>query len=462
MSHKLTVERYRLCFLGAGGVGAKTALILQYIQNYFMQKFDPTIEDSYLKAVEIDGQACLLDIMDTAGQEEYSALRNQYLKLSEAFAVGYSVTSRASFGYVNRLIEDVIRAQGKPINEIPMVIVGNKVDLVKEMEVSIEEGEKLAEKYGVPFLATSAKTRQNVDEVFITLVKEANRCRANSPIYSVIQMISHKQPISEIKQQMAKCSQLYNPQQISRLLDTYAYDSFLEVAIWRGSFECIQFYLDDQLQSSKKKDRKYVLGKALWHAANAGRPSAVRYLLYHCGAKTKSADSLRTTARTGHLQCLHLLLTELKQIDINDKISDAFGGETALHLAVRNGHQACALMLLGHGADPSITDAKGIPAAVEIEKRMPDLLPFVINSMASLQLLSLKTVLANLWMWDMDHLQKSLPQELLALLRGSSNELDDEKEEDQLEQQRETTEKDNKKKNNNKRNHLCIQRKLNR
>ena len=67
---------YKICVLGDGGVG-KTALTIQLCSNHFVEEYDPTIEDSYRKQVAVDGVACLLDIMDTAGQEEYSALRDQ-------------------------------------------------------------------------------------------------------------------------------------------------------------------------------------------------------------------------------------------------------------------------------------------------------------------------------------------------------------------------------------------------
>ena len=59
---------FHLCPLTAGGLG-KSALTIQLIQNHFVDEYDPTIEDSYRKQVVIDGETCLLDILDTAGQE---------------------------------------------------------------------------------------------------------------------------------------------------------------------------------------------------------------------------------------------------------------------------------------------------------------------------------------------------------------------------------------------------------
>ena len=72
--HQMT--EYKLVIVGGGGVG-KSALTIQLIQNHFIDEYDPTIEDSYRKQVTIDDETCLLDILDTAGQEEYSAMRDQ-------------------------------------------------------------------------------------------------------------------------------------------------------------------------------------------------------------------------------------------------------------------------------------------------------------------------------------------------------------------------------------------------
>merc|ERR1712023_13841 len=73
---RATMTEYKLVIVGGGGVG-KSALTIQLIQNHFIDEYDPTIEDSYRKQVTIDEETCLLDILDTAGQEEYSAMRDQ-------------------------------------------------------------------------------------------------------------------------------------------------------------------------------------------------------------------------------------------------------------------------------------------------------------------------------------------------------------------------------------------------
>ena len=79
--------------VGAGGVG-KSALTIQLIQNQFMEEYDPTIEDSYRKQVVIDDEVCHLDILDTAGQEEYSAMKEMYMRTGEGFLIGKDLIKR--------------------------------------------------------------------------------------------------------------------------------------------------------------------------------------------------------------------------------------------------------------------------------------------------------------------------------------------------------------------------------
>ena len=58
------MQEYKIVMLGSGGVG-KSALTMQFVQGIFVEKYDPTIEDSYRKHVEVDNMQCVLDILDT-------------------------------------------------------------------------------------------------------------------------------------------------------------------------------------------------------------------------------------------------------------------------------------------------------------------------------------------------------------------------------------------------------------
>ncbi|EFA76382.1 Ras GTPase [Heterostelium album PN500] len=128
---------YIFILVGPGGVG-KSCLTIQFIAQRFVDEYDPTLEDSYRKQTTVDNEECLLDIYDTAGQEDFSAVRDQYMR------------------------------------------TGNKCDLQDFREVSTADGEELARKLNCKFLETSAKERINVSEAFHELVKEVKKARSNS------------------------------------------------------------------------------------------------------------------------------------------------------------------------------------------------------------------------------------------------------------------------------------------
>jgi len=166
------MTEYKLVIVGGGGVG-KSALTIQLIQNHFIDEYDPTIEDSYRKQVTIDDETCLLDILDTAGQEEYSAMRDQYMRTGQGFILVFAITSRSSFDEIRNFREQILRVKDK--DRVPMVLVGNKCDLENERQVTTGEGQDLAKSYGCPFFESSAKTRINVEESFYQLVREIRR-----------------------------------------------------------------------------------------------------------------------------------------------------------------------------------------------------------------------------------------------------------------------------------------------
>ncbi len=142
--------------VGGGGVG-KSCLTIQLIQSHFVDEYDPTIEgaqdqphplscrapnwltrctDSYRKQCIVDEEVALLDVLDTAGQEEYSAMREQYMRTGEGFLLAYSITSRESFEEIRTFQQQILRVKDKDI--FPMVVVGNKLDLANERKVSVE------------------------------------------------------------------------------------------------------------------------------------------------------------------------------------------------------------------------------------------------------------------------------------------------------------------------------------
>jgi len=124
--------------------------------------------------VNIDTTTCMLDILDTAGQEEFSALADQYMRQGQAFLCVYSIIDRNSFDEILRFVQQVYQA--KQLNpdtaKLPMICLGNKSDLEPQRTVQTSEGQQLARSLGIQFMETSAKTRTNVEESFFAVVRQ--------------------------------------------------------------------------------------------------------------------------------------------------------------------------------------------------------------------------------------------------------------------------------------------------
>jgi len=167
------LRRYRIVVLGDGGVG-KSALTLQYVQHNFIDYHDPTIEDAYQQRTVIDSEPCLLDILDTAGQVEFTAMREQYMRCGEGFIICYSITDRHSFNEAVEYRNLITKVRAS--EEVPIILVANKVDLEQTRRlVETIEGQALATKFGCSFYETSAAHRRHVDDVFHTLVREIRK-----------------------------------------------------------------------------------------------------------------------------------------------------------------------------------------------------------------------------------------------------------------------------------------------
>lgn len=166
------LKEYKIVVVGGGGVG-KSALTIQLIQSHFVDEYDPTIEDSYRKQCTVDNEQIVLDILDTAGQEEYLAMREQYMRTGEGFLLVYAINSRNSLEELHEFYEQIQRV--KDSENVPVLVVGNKSDLESERQVSYEEGLAFARSLNCPFLETSAKQRINVEEAFHGLVRNINQ-----------------------------------------------------------------------------------------------------------------------------------------------------------------------------------------------------------------------------------------------------------------------------------------------
>ncbi|KAL2128888.1 hypothetical protein VTI74DRAFT_8509 [Chaetomium olivicolor] len=165
-------REYNVVVLGAGGVG-KSCLTAQFVHNEWIESYDPTIEDSYRTQVSVDGRQVMLEILDTAGTEQFVAMRDLYMKTGQGFLLVFSIASKASFEELETLRDDIIRI--KDDEDIPLVIVGNKADLEDQRAVDRAKAFSLSQRWNAPYYEASARTRTNVDEAFVDLCRQLLR-----------------------------------------------------------------------------------------------------------------------------------------------------------------------------------------------------------------------------------------------------------------------------------------------
>ncbi|KAH0795074.1 small GTP-binding protein [Histomonas meleagridis] len=159
----------KVVVFGAGAVG-KSALTIQFVQGYFITDYDPTIEDSYKRVLLVDNENVQLDILDTAGQDDFAPMRTSYMRQGKGFIIVYAIDDRASFEEAEAFYRDLSRTKGT--SNVPVVLCGNKCDLEDKRVVSKTEGEELAQKLGATFYETSALANINIENAFTALVRK--------------------------------------------------------------------------------------------------------------------------------------------------------------------------------------------------------------------------------------------------------------------------------------------------
>ncbi|KAF4124548.1 RAS protein [Geosmithia morbida] len=145
----------------------------QFVHNEWIESYDPTIEDSYRTQLQVDGRQVVLEILDTAGTEQFVAMRDLYMKTGQGFLLVFSITSSSSLEELANLRDEIIRI--KDDENVPIVIVGNKADLEENRAVPRAKGFSISQRWEAPYYESSARTRTNVDEVFIDLCRQMLR-----------------------------------------------------------------------------------------------------------------------------------------------------------------------------------------------------------------------------------------------------------------------------------------------
>jgi len=159
---------FKILLLGDSGVG-KSCIILRYIEDTFSSNLMNSIGvDFKLKNIEIDNKKIKLQIWDTAGQERFRTITTSYYKGAHAIVIVFDITDKESFEHVKNWMADIDKFAK---NGVLRILVGNKCDLEEKRAVKKEEGNEMAEKYGIKYIETSAKDTINIETLFIDTTK---------------------------------------------------------------------------------------------------------------------------------------------------------------------------------------------------------------------------------------------------------------------------------------------------
>jgi len=159
--------------LGFRAVG-KTTLTTHFVEGRFVERYDPTIENTFQKTIRFKKVQFFTEIVDSAGMDEYSRLSRNASVGVHGYLLLYAANSRNSFSKVQAIDDLLLEMHGGSAN-VARVLVSTMIDLDAERTVSYEEGQALADSRNIPFIECSAKENINVTEVFTTLIREIER-----------------------------------------------------------------------------------------------------------------------------------------------------------------------------------------------------------------------------------------------------------------------------------------------
>lgn len=159
----------KIALLGIGMVG-KSSLAYRFINYNAPEDHDPTIEDKFMTEVTIDKQSITVNILDTAGQDDYQGLLDTWIDYGDGFLLVFALNDKSSFIALDKRKQkiDLIKKKTK----CPIILVGNKSDLQDERKVTRKEAEDKAKAWGATYVETSAFKDENYKEAFTECTKK--------------------------------------------------------------------------------------------------------------------------------------------------------------------------------------------------------------------------------------------------------------------------------------------------
>lgn len=146
----------------------KSSLTFRFINYNAPEDHDPTIEDKFVTVLEIDGKSVTINILDTAGQDDYQGLIDTWIDYGDGFLLTFALNDRDSFTDLDKKKSKIEIVKKK--KKVPLILVGNKSDL-PDRAVSRKEAEEKAKSWGACYFETSAKNDENCHEPFIECTK---------------------------------------------------------------------------------------------------------------------------------------------------------------------------------------------------------------------------------------------------------------------------------------------------
>ncbi|KAK8199586.1 rheb small monomeric GTPase-like protein RhbA [Phyllosticta capitalensis] len=166
-------KQRKIAIVGSRSVG-KSSLTVQFVDGHFVESYYPTIENTFSKLIRYKGQDYATEIIDTAGQDEYSILNSKHFIGIHGYMIVYSVASKQSFEMTRIIRDKILNHLGT--EWVPLVIVGNKSDLRPEQrQVSADQGKALAEEFKCAWTEASARYNENVARAFDAMIGEIEK-----------------------------------------------------------------------------------------------------------------------------------------------------------------------------------------------------------------------------------------------------------------------------------------------